>query len=152
MSKLSTTVSTTDTSTKGRPMSKISTKVSMTDSTTKTSITDSSTKASISDSTKSSMSSGLQEEGCKSNNGSVDVVLGILLAVSLAIIIVLILFIFKLKGYEVMLWRVTIKKIKARQYNNLQEPSNVLPNVGYASEKVNHQSEIDQPVSTEPRF
>ncbi|CAC5395505.1 E3.2.1.14 [Mytilus coruscus] len=151
MSKSSTKVSMTDTSTKGRPMSKISTKVSMTDSTTKTSITDSSTKASITDSTKSSMSSGLQE-GCKSNNGSVDVVLGILLAVSLAIIIVLILFIFKLKGYEVMLWRVTIKKIKARQYNNLQEPSNVLPNVGYASKKVNHQSEIDQSVSTEPRF
>ncbi|XP_052068097.1 acidic mammalian chitinase-like [Mytilus californianus] len=105
---------------------------SMTDSTTKTSITDSSTKASITDSTKSSMSSGLQE-GCKSNNGSVDIVLGILLAVSLATIIMLILYIFKLKGYEVMLWHITIKKNKAKQYNNLQDSSNVLPNVGYVS-------------------
>lgn len=78
--------------------------------------------------------------------------------------IILTLIIFKLKGYEVILRRVIIKKFKADKYDNLKESSTVLPDVGYVSEKVNHQSEVDhqrevnhqrevdQSVSTEPRF
>ncbi|CAG2250400.1 E3.2.1.14 [Mytilus edulis] len=94
---------------------------------------------------------GLQE-GCKSNNGPDNVVLEVLLAVSVIVNIVLTLIILKLKGYDVILRRVILKKIKAEKYDNLKESSNVLPDVGYVSDKVNHQTESDQSASTGPRF